>query len=384
MEGKVTSGADMNQSRRSGKPESMLLPNSALLATKLRLPAFHYPFPDGRNPNTDAVEVEVAEWAVGHALVECGGKGEAMLRSLGPADVIGRMYHHMNREAFLAASIWSAWMFLVDEHFCEVGAYHGSPGGLAQFHLWLRAILTDPRGCDWRSMCQEIVRDLSTEYAELCIRTGEATADMARRIENVSSPMQYARWMEGMTFYFLSTIWQVGLNMSGPPPSVREYLLGRASFAGAPPTYALADIVAGYEVPGNDYQHVQVRRLQTLVGTVLSLCNDVMSFPREIGVIWNLPNILIAQGLSQQEAITNTVRIHNDVVGDYLDLEARITPWAGAELRRFLNDMGTLMRGHYDWARRQKRYAATENYIFDTTAEPEDFPAARQENVKED
>ncbi|MCZ4093517.1 hypothetical protein [Sinorhizobium psoraleae] len=162
----------MNQSARSSNPESRLLPNSALLASKLRLPAFHYPFPEGRDPNTDAVETEVVEWAVRHALVGRGGKGEAMLRSLGPADVIGRMYHRMDREAFLAASIWSAWMFLVDEHFCEVGAYHGSPHGLAQFHLWLRAILTDPRGYDWRPMCQEIVRDLSPEYAELCIRTG--------------------------------------------------------------------------------------------------------------------------------------------------------------------------------------------------------------------
>ncbi|MCZ4093518.1 terpene synthase family protein [Sinorhizobium psoraleae] len=152
---------------------------------------------------------------------------------------------------------------------------------------------------------------------------------------------------------------------------------------GAPPTCALADIVAGYEVPANEYQRVEVRRLQTLVGTVLSLCNDVMSFPREIGVIWNLPNILIAQGMSQQEAITNTVRIHNNVVGEYFDLEARITSWAGAELRRFLNDMGTLMRGHYDWARQQKRYAATDNYFFDATVEPEDFRAARRENAKD-
>ncbi|WP_407169242.1 terpene synthase family protein [Bradyrhizobium sp. ORS 111] len=366
----------MNQSAHLSNPESRLLPNSTLLGSKLRLPAFYYPFPEERDPNTDAVEAEVVEWAVRYALVGRGGKGEAMLRSLGPADVCGRMYHCRNREAFLAASIWSAWMFLVDEHFCETGAYHGSPGRLAQFHLWLRAILTDPGGYDWRSMCGEIVRGLPAEYAELCLRTGEATTDMAQRIEKVSSSMQYVRWMESMTCYFLSTIWQLGLDMSGPPPSVQEYLLGRASFSGAPPTCALADIVAGYEVPANEHQRVEVRRLQTLVGIVLGLCNDVMSFPREIGVIWNLPNILIAQGMSQQEAITNTVRIHNDVVREYLDLEARITPWAGAELRRFLHDMGTLMRGHYDWARQQKRYAATDNYFFDAPVEPDDFRAA--------
>ncbi|MCW3610640.1 hypothetical protein [Burkholderia cenocepacia] len=40
-------------------------------------------------------------------------------------------------------------------------------------------------------------------------------------------------------------------------------------------------------------------------------------------------------------------------------------PWAGVELRHFLHDMGTLMLGHYEWARRQRRYAATDNYIFD-------------------
>ncbi|MGG7539804.1 hypothetical protein ACQ3G5_30870 [Rhizobium sp. 12,4] len=50
------------------------------------------------------------------------------------------------------------------------------------------------------------------------------------------------------------------------------------------------------------------------------------------------------------------MRIHNDVVREYLDLEMRITSWAGAELRRFLPDMDALMGGHYDWARQQKRY----------------------------
>ncbi|MBR8243318.1 terpene synthase family protein [Burkholderia multivorans] len=365
----------MNQPAHSHNPESRLLPDSTLLAGKLHLPAFHYPFPEGRDPNTDAVEADVIEWAIRHAFVERGGKGESVLRSLGPADIFGRMYHRMEREAFLAASIWSAWLFLMEDHFCEAGAYHGSPDGLAQFHLWLREIMSDPRGYDWRPMCREITRRLPAQYAELCFRTGEATADMAHRIERVSSPMQYMRWVDGMTYYFVGTIWQAGLDMNGPPPSVKEYLLGRASFVAGPPTYALADMVAGYEVPANEYQRVEVRRLQNLVSIVISLCNDVMSFPREMGVIWNLPNILIAQGMSQQEAITETVRVHNDVVRQYLALEARIASWASAELQHFLHGMGTLMRGHYDWARRQKRYAATDNYIFEAAAELKAVPA---------
>ncbi|MEM5388234.1 terpene synthase family protein [Paraburkholderia phymatum] len=360
----------MNRPIHSCNPEIKLRPGSTLLADKLHLPALNYPFPEGRDSNTDVVEAEVVEWAVRHAFVERGGRGEAVLRSLGPADLVGRMFHRMDREAFLAASIWSAWMFLMEDHFCEAGAYHGSPEGLAQFHLWLREIMTDSHGYDWHPICQAIIRRLPVEYTDLCVRTGEATLDMARRIEKVSSSTQYLRWVEGMTYYFLGTIWQVGVSINSPPPSVKEYLLGRSSFGGGAPTCALADVVAGYEVPPNDYQHVEVRRLRTLVGIIASLCNDLMSFPREIGMIWNLPNILIAQGMSQQEAVNDTVRIHNDLVREYLELEARIRSWAGDGLQRFLHDMGTLMRGQYDWARRQKRYAATDNFFFDTLANP--------------
>ncbi|WP_445222830.1 hypothetical protein ACKWRH_45590 (plasmid) [Bradyrhizobium sp. Pa8] len=193
----------MNQSAHFAIPKAGSSPTAHCSAASCFFQRFTIRFRSCGIRIPTSVETEVLGWAVRHALVRRGGKGEAMLRSLGPADIIGRMYYRMDREAFLASSIRSAWMFLVDAHFCEVGAYHGSPNGLAQFHLWLRAILSDPRGCGWRSMFRKIVCSLPAEYAELCIRTGKPTADMAQRIAKVSSPMQYVRWMDALTFYFL-------------------------------------------------------------------------------------------------------------------------------------------------------------------------------------
>ncbi|MCW5191699.1 terpene synthase family protein [Burkholderia cenocepacia] len=76
-------------------------------------------------------------------------------------------------------------------------------------------------------------------------------------------------------------------------------------------------------LPNGYKKRLRSRRLQNLVSIVISLCNDVMSFPREIGVIWNLPNILIAQGMSQQEAISETV-------ADPQRCRARVTGPGGA------------------------------------------------------
>ncbi|WP_445222829.1 hypothetical protein ACKWRH_45585 (plasmid) [Bradyrhizobium sp. Pa8] len=84
-----------------------------------------------------------------------------------------------------------------------------------------------------------------------------------------------------------------------------------------------------------------------------------MSFPREIDNLESAEHP-DCTGHVEQEAITNAVRIHNDVVCEYLDLEAKI-PSLGASFgisSTTWDDDAVTTTG----ARQQKGYAATNNF----------------------
>jgi hypothetical protein len=346
--------------------ENWLTPESNVLDKKLVFPKLYYPFPDGMHPDVEDVEEECVRWAIDFELICSGGKNETLYRNIRNAECIGRLYPDMTREGFLATSIWGGWLFFIDDYFCEAGAFKKAPADLALLHLWLRQIMCDPGGYDWRPLSGEIARKLPKWGIELMPKIGRATADMARRFQEISRPGQYMRWVDGMTYWYLATVWQCQMGVYDEHvPSVQQYLLGREGVVGVIPSCALLDMVAGYEVSESDFYQEDVRRLQRLGALAMALCNDLFSLPRDMGVLWSLPTILMAQGMQPQEAANETARIHNRFVCEYLDIEKRVKTWAGPELLRFLHAMDAFIRGHYERGRRQKRYMVTANYSFD-------------------
>ncbi|MBC2878042.1 MULTISPECIES: terpene synthase family protein [Streptomyces] len=340
-------------------------------SSKLTLPLLYYPFPVGVSSDLEAVEAEALQWAIDFGLTEFGVEREEQIRDTKCAEFIGRLFHTMPPERFRVAAIWCTWIFVIDASFCEAGIYLTDPAELAAFQLWLHDMHYDPKGYDRRPLCEELASRLPAEHAELCRRLAPATVDVSERVERLTGPGLYMQWLGEMNYWYMSTLWQVGRPFTGTRPSVRQWLSARRALTAILPTLAAWPAFTGSDVPEHEWNRADVRRLMALTSDIGGMFNDIISFPREKGVIWSLPIILADEGRNDQEAVNEAVRLHNNAVTEYLSLERDVRKRASPGLCRFLDAMRTHQRGQYEWSIRAGRYRSDENYEIEGCIEAE-------------
>ncbi|WP_157648187.1 terpene synthase family protein [Burkholderia ubonensis] len=330
---------------------------------RLIIPPLYYPFPVGISRDSQEIEEKTFDWLAKHGLLERGGEMEKTLRELHAADFIGRLFHDMHHDGYFALSMFYAWIYVVDQGFCEDGVFRDDPAGLAELSLWLREIFYDPYDFDWSPLCRDISASFLPQYAELCHRLGTATQDMCRHIERLSTPSQYMQFVDGVTYYFLGVTWQTG-RLLDDSVTLCIHAAARRSFTAVMANLALWGPTTGVVVPPDEINNVDVRRMLALTSQVAGIFNDIISYGNDKGVLWGLPGLLVKRGLSEQDAISEAVRINNEKVAAFIDLRRKIVPWASPELLRYVDAMGTLMRGQPEWSIRTKRYAYDKYFDF--------------------
>jgi len=326
------------------------------------MPRFYYPFPSKAHPDDDRAERELIAWLSEHNLLS-DPRWEERIRRGAVGKLIGRVIPDATYEGLLAVTLWSGWVFAVDDGICGEAGLRPDPGNVATVHLWLREIMNDPSRYGEATECE-----LETRFpamAEFVRGLQFSTADMCMRIADLSTPAQYGRWCAEMLTFFLGTLWEA-VTQPTSTATVRDALRCRRVTVGVYPICGLLDSAAGYELPASEYYDPNLSRLNKVAADVIGIANDVFSYGMESALdddSFNVVSVLIReQGLTAQQALDTAVRIHNDKVGQSITLSETISGYASEELVRFTRQLPSLMRGNYDWSLTTDRYRVDDYY----------------------
>ncbi len=343
---------------------------------RLILPRLDCPYGTLMHPDSGGVEDDLLGWLGEHNLLT-DVRWMDGIRYGRITEYTARLYPYASREGLRIVSYWYAWMFIFDDGICGRHGLARSPADIAAVHLWMGEIFDDPYGYDPGPRRREISENRPAGFAEFLHALQCATVDLWKRIADISTASQYCRLKEAMFHFLLATVWEAGRYSAGLTPSVNEYTIARRDNDGGDPACAFMDFIAGYEVPANDYCHIGLRRLRRLSHIILGFVNDIFSFAKETEAdetCFSIVTVLMSKnGLGRQDALDEAGRLHNEAVARYVRVEEEIKGQEESPaVIRLVNEMGTYMRGNYDWHYTSPRYAASRYFDLRLALKPDD------------
>jgi len=167
---------------------------------------------------------------------------------------------------------------------------------------------------------------------------------------------QIARLHHELSVMFLAYSQEASWRTEKRVPHVWEYLTHRWENSFLPPM-VLVDPVAGYEIPPHEFADRAVRRMFGTAGLASVILNDLYSMSSESDEDFDLPKVIAAEeGCSHQEAITRSVKLHNELMHRYEKEAAVLSTFGSPALRRFLADIWAWLGGNREWHSTTRRY----------------------------
>ncbi|WP_433544756.1 terpene synthase family protein [Streptomyces sp. CA-294286] len=239
---------------------------------------------------------------------------------------------------------------------------------MAKFHAVLFSL--DDGVCDEARptaghLAQETARIMRAVEAPGVPSPGESRHAAALRslrleLESYATPRQLRRWIDAMRVYTSGLVWEASCRRDPGLPSLNDYVTLWMQAIGMAPSTAMMEIVAGYSVPDEDLEDPRVRALTEITWTLVSWDNDLYSRNKELlraGDDLNLVDVLSHElDCGPEQALARAVEMRDRVMVLFLRLRAQVLSEGGAELRRYVQDLGQFVRGHLDWASRCPRY----------------------------
>ncbi|GAA2559847.1 family 2 encapsulin nanocompartment cargo protein terpene cyclase [Winogradskya consettensis] len=238
---------------------------------------------------------------------------------------------------------WAADDYYVDE--VELGADPMQVGSrLANLHA-----VTDPA-----QLPRRYAADMDAHHRLQPISVAFRTA--MEHLSRYASITQMGRFQHQMATLFLAWTQEADWHANRRTPPVWEYLVQRHLNNYLPPMI-LVDVLAGYEVPAQEFYQPLVRQAFTTAGNAAVLINDLYSGAQESENDFNLPTVLVAnEGLTRHEAVLRTVEIHNELMHTFVGLATQLSATGSPMLRRFFADTWAWLGGSRQWHATSGRY----------------------------
>jgi 2-methylisoborneol synthase len=227
----------------------------------------------------------------------------------------------------------------------------------------------DPRVVGSRLALLHAVVDpaaLTARYAPQLdeFRREEAIATAFRsameHLARYASVAQMGRFQHQMSILFVAWNQEADWHRNGRTPPVWEYLVQRHLNSYLPPMI-LIDVLAGYELPPNEFYDPRVRRAFTMAGDANVLLNDLHSAAFESETDFNLPRVIaVEEKCSHEEAIKRTVGIHNELMRTFVAEATALSLTGSPMLRRFFVDTWAWLGGSREWHATTGRYRQDE------------------------
>ncbi|NPT57146.1 terpene synthase family protein [Paraburkholderia elongata] len=342
----------------------------------LVFPAVWCPISPAIHPAWRELDARALAWADRFGLCSDPVQRERLVRALA-GDLAGRIMPRSNsRSALQVATDYLMWLFVFDDTYCDEGVHSDKPGAMMELALQLARVVETPRPNPAEGGYLPVVA---------------ALADIRRRLEDVASPVQIARWGAAVRAYLMCQAWEALNRANRVIPTLDQYAASRIDSGSLRATIFLQDVGNGFEVPHDQTSHPHVQALIEMTCTIVGWDNDIFSYAKETrrGGDWhNLVAVLAHEhGYSLGQALTEAVALRDRVLNAYLALRDQILGGASPHLARFIADLDAWNRGNIDWSANCGRYInATDgsrsritltSQARETTLEPIPVPSVR-------
>jgi hypothetical protein len=134
------------------------------------------------------------------------------------------------------------WLFAFDDMYCDEGRYSHDPSAMAV-------------------LVAEMIRIAETGVTTSSSPCARALADLRRRLNDLASAVQIARWVHAMRSYLNFQVWESAHRASGRVPTLDEYCVARIRNGSMEVCAMALDISGGYEVAAHEIARPDVHAL---------------------------------------------------------------------------------------------------------------------------
>jgi hypothetical protein len=185
-----------------------------------------------------------------------------------------------------------------------------------------------------------------------------ALMDISTRFASCVSPAQHRRWVQAHRAWLFGVAAQV----SAADLDLDGYVTIRLNNAAGEVVTVTCELVGGYDVCAQDYHQPAVRALTEMSRLVAALDNDLHSYAKTVALQetnqQNIIGVIAAQDhCSVRTAVTRAISLRDRVMCRFLELSAQQRR-LNSDRRRYIQDLGHVIRGNIDWALSVPRYAA--------------------------
>jgi 5-epi-alpha-selinene synthase len=200
-------------------------------------------------------------------------------------------------------------------------------------------------------------------------RSVTALRDIVQRLRLLASPAHVEAFRVGNQAYFGGMLWEANNRAGKWVPHESTFLMLRPAAGAVPPFFALVEPLERLSLSAAVRAHPQLLELQRLAGGIVCWINDVLSFEKErkLNDVHNLAIVYeVHRGLSPGAALSQAVRLSNAEVDGFLARAAalpRFSEEEDADLARYIDVLGSMIRITRDWTLGSARYAEQDELV---------------------
>lgn len=194
-------------------------------------------------------------------------------------------------------------------------------------------------------------------------RSVTALRDIVARLRQLASPADVDAFRLGNQAYFGGMLWEANNRAGRWVPHESSFLMLRPAAGAVPPFFALIEPLEGIRLSAAVKAHPHVLELQRLAGGIVCWINDVLSYEKErkLDDVHNLAIVYeVHRALPPGAALAQAVRLSNAEVDGFLARAAALPSFSAAEdaeLARYIEVLGSMIRITRDWTLGSARYA---------------------------
>lgn len=305
--------------------------------SSITIPELYCPFTSKLHPQVELAQKHTIEWAMSFQLLK-DVVSFKRFKQLKSAYLVGRTFADTDLERLCLAADWTSWLYLFDDQ-CDNNEIGKKPEEL-------------------KKVIDEFVTILY-EDKEVTLENGiplaAALSDLWERLKEKAPKGWKERYRKGVKEYLEAMYWEAKNRAYGVRPSISEYMHMRAASGAAHTVLDLTEITQQLTLSNEVLENPIFRRLYDIANVTANWANDVISFEKEqsFGDVHNL--VILFQHekkLSLQEAISESVKVHDNDIAEFIRLEKEL-PSFGEEMDQqvkiYLQTLKSWMRGHINW-----------------------------------
>lgn len=330
------------------------------------IPALWCPVPSAIHPAWRVIQVRNAQWVARMRLVPTGVRRE-QLAGLNVGELAARFAPRGTLDGVqLIADLLTMTFTLDDLH--DQGILTRHPDELAHLFTRLHRPLIDAS-----TQADDPLPDVHVQ----------ALRDLRDRLGQIASPALVSRMVSAIRDTLLADVQETAQITRGCPPDLDDYVQYRIASSWVLPIATVVAAADGFEPTSAQLDQPAVAALTDMAALLMGWDNDIYGYAKDhrakTADVNNLPDVLArTSGLAAEQALRHAVALRDRLLAHFLRVRARTESTADPQLRSYLANLASMIRGQLDWAATCPRFfqtSASTSWPVRIAADPSDTSA---------